>query len=180
MKRSLINLGAIIVAFIIGVAINNSCADSLENMSDKELRKLVLQLQEEIKSLKSRVAKLEGKTGSSSSSGSTIGGGYAFVVDGIHFNMDGTYCDPKDYAETVSSYQIINGVRIDSTYSAPSRIVSYIYDSYGRLTRTIQDNYEQRYSYSNKTVFISSIFSYNEPLSNGMTESGSTTAIHLK
>ena len=177
MKRSLINLGAIIVAFIIGVAINNSCADSLENMSDKELRKLVLQLQEEIKSLKSRVAKLEGKTGSSSSSGSSIGGGYAFVVDGIHFNMDGTYCDPEDYAETVSSYTIINGVRIDSTYSAPNRI-SYIYDSYGRLTGTIRDNYKQRYSYSNKTVFIST--SYNDPLSNGMTESGSTTAIHLK
>ena len=60
MKRTLLNLGAILVAFIIGLAINNACADSLENMSDTELRKLVAQLQQEVNSLKSRVAELEG------------------------------------------------------------------------------------------------------------------------
>lgn len=45
MKRTVVNLGAILVAFIVGVAINNACADSLDNMSDTELRKLVSQLQ---------------------------------------------------------------------------------------------------------------------------------------
>ena len=61
MKRTVLNFGAILVAFIIGIAINNACADSLEKMSDSEVRNLVARLQEEVNSLKSRVAELEGK-----------------------------------------------------------------------------------------------------------------------
>ena len=67
MKRTLLNLGAILAAFLIGLAINNACADSLENMSDTELRKLVAQLQQELNSLKERVAQLEKSNGNSSS-----------------------------------------------------------------------------------------------------------------
>lgn len=140
MKKTIFNLGAILAAFLIGLAINNACADSLENMSDTELRKLVAQLQQEVNSLKERVAQLE-KAGGNSSSGSSSGvatsGG--FTVDGIFFNNAGFPESKVDYYE-YTGYMLINGSRTDMTPST-SR---YEYDSYGRIAK--QGIYTYEYS----------------------------------
>ena len=138
MKRTLVNVGAILAAFLIGLAINNACADSLENMSDTELRKLVAQLQQEVNSLKERVAKLEKASGSSS--GVATSGG--FTVDGIYFNNAGFPESKVDYYE-FSGYMLINGSRTEMTPST----TRYEYDSYGRLTKQGATKFE----YSNKT-----------------------------
>lgn len=182
MKRTVLNLGAILVAFIIGIAINNACADSLEKMSDSELRNLVARLQEEVNSLKSRVAELEGKVGNNSGTNISTGD-YAFEVDGIHFSMSGGYCDPIDYYEYGGSYQIINGVRSEVTPGGT--IVRNIYDSYGRFLGTKSENStyvsEVQYSYSNKTVTYKSLTTYKDPKSNGgLSESGTSYVYHLK
>ena len=141
MKRTLLNVGAILAAFLIGLAINNACADSLENMSDTELRKLVAQLQQEVNSLRERVAQLEKAGGNSgSSSGAATSGG--FTVDGIFFNNAGFPESKVDYYE-YTGYMLINGSRTDMTPST-SR---YEYDSYGRIAK--QGTYT--YEYSSKT-----------------------------
>lgn len=182
MKRTLLNLGAILVAFIIGLAINNACADSLDNMTDTELRILVSQLQQEVKSLKNRVAELEGKVGNNSNSGVSIGGAYAFEVDGIHFSMGGSYCDPLDYYETVSSSQIVGGVRTDN--NNPSMRIQYTYDSHGRIASYSQNSetleYVAQYSYSNKSVTLETKQTNKNPSPNSLSESGSKTVYHLK
>lgn len=143
MKRTLLNAGAILAAFLIGLAINNACADSLENMNDTELRKLVAQLQQEVNSLKERVAQLEkasSNTVNSSSSGTAMSGG--FTVDGIFFNNAGFPESKVDYYE-YSGYLLINGSRTEMTPST----TRYEYDSYGRLTKQGATKFE----YSNKT-----------------------------
>lgn len=182
MKRTAINLGAILVAFIIGIAINNACADNLEKMTDTELRKLVSQLQQEVNSLKSRVAELEVQINSNSNSGSSTGGTYAFEVDGMHFTMGGGYCDPMDYYESIGGYQIINGQRTE--YPEGNYKVAYTYDSKGRIASTTQDmsttTNVNLYSYSNKTITISTKQTYKEPLSNGLSEIGGSIVYHLK
>ena len=130
MKRTLLNVGAILSAFLIGLAINNACADSLENMSDSELRKLVAQLQQEVNSLKERVAQLEKASGNSSGSSSGISASGGFTVDGIFFNNAGLPECKVDYYE-YTGYMLINGDRTELTPST----VRYEYDSYGRLTK---------------------------------------------
>ena len=87
MKKTILNVGAILAAFLIGLAINNACADSLENMSDSELRNLVSQLQKEVTALKQRVSELEGKVGSGGSTSPSLTAG--FDVDGLHFSNSG-------------------------------------------------------------------------------------------
>ena len=52
MKKTILNFGAIVTAFIIGLAINNACADNLGQASDSELRNLVSKLQQEVNTLK--------------------------------------------------------------------------------------------------------------------------------
>lgn len=182
MKRTLLNLGAILVAFIIGLAINNACADSLEKMSDSELRNLVARLQDEVNSLKNRVAELEGKISSSSGSGSSIGGAYAFEVDGIHYNMDGTRADPLDYYEMVESYQIVNGKRTDTTPSDYK--IAYTYDSKGRIASVTTDmsSYTSvgQYTYSNKSITVNTKQTYKDPAATGVSEYGHKIAYHLK
>ena len=182
MKRTVLNLGAILVAFIIGLAINNACADSLDNMTDTELRKLVSQLQQEVIALKNRVTELESKVGNNSNSGAAIGGAYAFEVDGIHFGMDGNCCDPIDYNETVSSYQIVGGVRTD--YNNPSMRIQYTYDSHGRISsyfyNTETSEYVSQYSYSNKSCTVESKIIYKNPSPNSLSESGTKTVYYLK
>ena len=182
MKRTVLNLGAILIAFIIGIAINNACADSLEKMSDSELRNLVAQLQQEVNSLKNRLAELEGKIGNNSNSGISVGGAFAFEVDGLHFSMSGGYCDPLDYYETVSSYQIVDGVRTDN--NNPSLRIQYTYDSRGRIASYTQNSetmeYVSQYSYSNKTVTIETKQTYKNPSPNSLSESGGKTVYHLK
>lgn len=143
MKRTLFNLGAIAMAFIIGLTINSACADNLGQTSDSELRNLVTQLQQEVKSLKQRVAELESKLGSSSGSPSSTGSG--FDVDGIHFSKAGFPEDKIDRV-TQSSYYINNGQRTDNETTT----TYYEYDSKGR----IQNAYGQVYTYSDKSYKI--------------------------
>ena len=163
MKRTLLNVGAILAAFLIGLAINNACADSLENMSDSELRDLVTQLQKEVNNLKQKVAELEGRF--NNSGGSTPSLSYGFDVDGLHFNNAGVVENPIDYYKT-SGYTISNGVR---TESAPTS-TQYEYDSKGRLLRygTVT------YSYSGKTVTWTSLYKAENY------ESSSTYEYHYK
>ena len=143
MKRTLFNLGAIAMAFIIGLTINNACADSLGQTSDSELRNLVTQLQQEVKSLKQRVAELESKLGSSSGSPSSTGSG--FDVDGIHFSKAGF---PEDKIDRIvgSSYYINNGQRTDNETTT----TYYEYDYKGRVQRANS----QVYTYSDKSYKI--------------------------
>lgn len=44
MKKTIVNLGLMLVVFAIGITINNACASSLDNMSDSELRSLVVKM----------------------------------------------------------------------------------------------------------------------------------------
>ena len=151
MKRTLLNLGAILVAFIIGLAINNACADSLENMSDTELRKLVAQLQQEVNSLKSRVAELEGRSGSGA--GAEIG---MFNVDGLWFLPSGTACGrvQSSRGTTTQTYTGTGETTTTNTFTESKTTV----DSYGRITRidyTLPEGYEYYYtenSYNGKVV----------------------------
>ena len=160
MKKTIVNIGAVLAALCIGLAINSACADNLgkasasstENMSDSELRSLVAQLQQEVNSLKQevtglkqRVAELEGKMGSNTGGGSAAASG--FDVDGLHFDNAGFVEQPVDYY-VQSGYTIINGERTDS----PAQTFRYTYDSKGRITK--QGN--TSYSYSGKTVTMTS------------------------
>lgn len=153
MKKTVLNFGATIIAFIIGLAINGACAGSFDNMTDTELRKLVSQLQEEVnslkqqvaqlESLKQQVAQLENKIGGFESSLSIKTSG--FDVDGIHFDNSGFPEDKLDYYE-VTGYYLNNGVRTEVTPS----ISKYEYDSKGRVIK--QGQYS--YSYSEKTYIL--------------------------
>lgn len=144
MKKTIVNVGAILVAFCIGLAINNACADSLEKMSDSELRNLVLQLQQEVNSLKQRVAELEGKISSSGGGNSTVTAS-GFDVDGLHFDNAGFVENPIDYI-VQNGYTIVNGVRTED----PTQTVQYSYDSRGRLI----NQGGATYSYSGKVVTL--------------------------
>lgn len=163
MKRTFFNLGAILIAFVIGLAINNACAGDLDNATDSELRKLVSQLQQEVNSLKQRVAQLEGQI-SSQGGGSVVSDG-GFEVDGIHFSRSGFPDEKIDYIES-TSYKIINGVRTDSQ---PGR-TQYEFDSKGRISK--YGSYTL--SYSGRT------YTYITESESGTTKTHSEQIYHLK
>lgn len=175
MKRTLLNLGAILVAFIIGLAINNACADSLENMSDSELRKLVAQLQQEINSLKSRVADLEGKVGSNSGGSASVSAGM-FNVDGLWFLPSGSVCSrvKSSKGTTKQTYLGTGETTTTNTFTTMSSSV----DSQGRLIRcdyTLPEGYEyyyQTYSYQGKVVKSTTSYktTYYESIAESETE----------
>ena len=141
MNRTIVNLGAIVVAFVIGLAINNACADSLENMSDSQLRNLVAELQKEVNSLKQRVAELEGKVGNSNTGNGASVTPDGFEVDGIHFSHSGFPDSKVDYMD-YSGYYYSGGTKYDQTPTT----TRYEYDSKGRIIK--QGVYI--YTYSNK------------------------------
>lgn len=153
MKRTILNLGAILAAFLIGLAINNACADSLDNMSDNELRKLVAQLQQEINALKSRVAELEGKVGNGSGNSESNG---MFKVDGVWFLPTGSACSriKSSKGTTTTTYLSTGETTTSNSFSESNTTV----DSFGRLLRidyNLPDNYEYyytEYSYNGKVV----------------------------
>lgn len=157
MKHLLANLGAPIAAFIIGITINNACADNLTKTSDGglqsdiDLRNLVAELQKEVNSLNNRVSELEQKA--EKNDGKATTGGYAFEVDGLHFAMNGRCCDP------IKSYTIERQLLNDGEEAQNgSGSFEYNYDSYGRLVSSITKSYSDttgssyRYSYTDKTV----------------------------
>lgn len=163
MKRPFFNLGAILITFIIGLAINNACAGDLDNATDSELRKLVSQLQQEVNSLKQRVAQLEGQINNQGSGSVASDGG--FEVDGIHFGRDGFPDEKVDYMES-SGYTIVNGVGTDSQ---PGR-TQYEFDSKGRI-----------YKYGSITLSYSGrTYTYTTESQNGTTKTHSELTYHLK
>jgi hypothetical protein len=179
MKKTILNLGAILLAFAIGVSINNACADSIDNMNDSELRKLVAELQQEVNDLKERVAALERNNDT----------GGEFVVDGMHFGRDGNCTDPVDYYGYSSSddYEIIDGVRVSPNSHDAS--YHYTYDSYGRIESFWNDKTERfektTYSYSNKTITMEFVAKYKDKttgqfVTSGLMELGSITTYHYK
>ena len=186
MKKTILNLGAILMAFIIGVTINNACASKIDNMSDSELRNLVSQLQQEVNSLKERVAELEEKIGGSSgrNSGSTSTGAL-FEVDGLLFFKDGNVASPIDYYTTgQNAYQIINGERSDITNTSQYSY-KFNYDSKGRISSTEMDvngHYKSitQYTYSNKTRTAKIKTTYDQTLYGGLAEGGSETVYYYK
>ena len=182
MKKAVLNIGAIVIAFIIGLAINNACAGDLDNMSDTELRNLVSKLQQEVNNLKSKVAELESKIGNTSSSSSGSDGA-SFVVDGACYSKDGNRIDPIDYYESNNHYSITNGVKTTDGSSAFK--VKYSYDSNGRVSKSVTERsssvLEINYSHSGKTSTYTSKTTYKNPSSmGGVSETGYTTTYHFK
>lgn len=159
MKRTIINLGLVLVAFAVGVSINNACSKSLEDMSDSDLRELVEELQNQVNDLKEKVAKMEGVTG-----GGFNGG---FYVGKVPFYPSGK--PAVDYASDVVSetirYNKLTG-KNDYHYIAKSQIQK---DAQGRYLggstsyEVIEDNIglefitdvlRVEYSYTNNTCEV--------------------------
>lgn len=149
MKKTIFNLAAICLAFAVGLAINNACANPIESMTDTELRRLVVQLQDEIEFLKKEVSDLKGKINEGGSSSTDCG---EFYVDGLYFNRNG-YCSSM-IEGSVSRYP-------DNSNSGSQ---NYERDELGRITKIISKSRmvidgvetnttsEIRYSYSGKQM----------------------------
>ena len=153
MKKTIFNLAAICLAFAAGLAINNACADPIESMTDTELRRLVVQLQDEIESLKKEVSDLKGKINGGGSSSTDCG---EFCVDGLYFNRSG------------NCTSILEGyvMHTDSNNSKSTTSLHYERDEFGRVSKTIGNSTwiidgvetntttETSYSYNGKQVTL--------------------------
>ena len=144
------------VAFALGLAINQACAGSLDTMSDSELRSLVANLQEEVKALKEEVAELKNKISSSGISSQSSG----FDVDQLHFNNQGVV-EMKSKHHSVESKMVYStgDIASDNSYEYDCE-----YDSYGRLSGyeynpNIDSRIEVKYTYSGNAVTITQISS---------------------
>lgn len=169
MKKTIVNLGLMLVAFAIGITINNACAGSLENMSDSELRSLVVKMQQDIKALQSEVSDLKSQLAKLSSfggSGSGIGQ-YGFVVDGIHFNPNGMADDKIDYYtyKTDVSYDSMPQNNSSSEYE-----YHYSRDSKGRVIGASYDTYTTTNGNKVKTGSYKTTLSYQTKMRKEVTE----------
>ena len=130
MNKYILNLGAIIVAYALGLAINQACADSSDTMSDIELRNLVSNLQKEVSYLKSEVADLKSQIAEmknySSSAGSSNSG--EFVVGELTFGRDGLPINRLSKLLSQTVYKDLNGNVINESTTS----TVYTFDSYGR------------------------------------------------
>ncbi|WP_288351864.1 hypothetical protein [uncultured Alistipes sp.] len=151
MKYNLLKSIAVIAAFLVGVAINHSCGESMTDDSVpptmEEMWNIVRSLRTEVSTLKEQVAQLNAEvaalksTGGGSSGNSDCG---EFFVDGLYFSRNG-----------IVSSKYKRGITHDE--------YSY-YDEHGRIIRT--ENHSNGYSiittyeYSGKTVTraLSSIY----------------------
>lgn len=129
MKKVVFNFGLVLVAFIIGLAINQACADSFESMSDGEIKSLVSKLQQDVITLRNEVSELRSELSSIKNQGpSTSPSSDLFDVDDLTFHKDGNVANRCLSAVT------------SARYIYPDRIVTidghteYEYDSYGRLS----------------------------------------------
>lgn len=177
MKQTLLNLGVICVAFIIGLSINNACADSLdkssddmenstnnlENVPEGELIKLISQLQQKVDALEQRISQLEKQADNSNEVPVISDGG--FVVDGIHFGRSGFPDEIIDYVES-KTYRIVNGVATDINTGR----LEYEYDSKGRIFKYG----DYTISYSGRT------YTYTMETENETTKSYVEQVFHLK
>lgn len=160
MKKTIINLGLILIAFAIGITINNACAGSLENISDSELRSMVAKMQQDIRSLQNEVNDLKSQLAKLSASGSVGSevGQYGFVVDGLHFDRCGNIEEKTDYC--VSKTEITYDDSPQNNYIQESE-TRYVRDINGRVIQRSTDDYsvqngiktKTRYSIENYTYF---------------------------
>lgn len=145
MRKRTFQLAAILLAFIIGVAINYSCGDNYQSddVSVSYLWNEVKAMQDEIKQLKAEISNLKNGGGSSGE----------FQVDGLWFSRNGV-CDGM-IKETSTQHYLNGAVNISYTYK-------YEYDNYGRgikLTLITNTNgtttqQESKYQYNGKTVTV--------------------------
>lgn len=169
MKKTIFNLAAICLAFAAGLAINNACADPIESMTDNELRRLVVQLQDEIKSLKKEVSDLKGKISGGGSSSSDCG---EFCVDGLYYDRNGNCTSIIDRTE----YHFYD------SYMQSKSIQTYSYerDDFGRVSKiqyaatTITNGVEDTQTISN------SYYSFDEKKISSTSDSGLTTITYYK
>lgn len=149
MKKFAFNTFAICIAFVTGLAINNACADPVENMTDSELRRLVVQLQSEIENLKNEISLLKDKIYNNSSQEPSSCG--EFQVDGLYFDRNG-FCT-----------SIINQIEYQYESLNQKNALTYERDKYGRVskatsTTTLEDGTTNinvdYYSYNGKNLII--------------------------
>lgn len=144
MKKSILNLGAIAIAFCLGISIHNSCADpdnyntTHGDVSTEELWAAIDALKEEINALKSKVQTLENSAGTGAVSDCG-----EFCVDGLWFDRSGFCCSPISY------YTL-------SANDASSSKTEYKYDSKGRYIGYVQDNLTVDITYEGKVQLLTS------------------------
>ncbi len=163
MKKTIVNLGLMLVAFAIGITINNACAGSLENMSDSELRSLVVKMQQDIKALQSEVSDLKSQLAKLSSSGGSGSGfgTYGFVVDGLHFNPSGNVDDILDYTVQKSETKYDNSPQNNIIQEFEHH---HVRDSKGRVIQTGYDIYTTRNGERIKTSSTIGTTTYSEKM----------------
>lgn len=138
MKKSILNLGAIAIAFCLGISIHNSCADpdnyntTRGDASTEELWAAIDALTAEVNTLKSKIQTLENNAGSGSDSGDG-----EFYVGGLWFNRSGQ-CSSKLKSITTSG---------DNMSSSKTE---YEYDSNGRVSRYTTNSAEVTITYDGK------------------------------
>ena len=144
MKKSILNLGAIAIAFCLGISIHNSCADpdnyntTRGDASSEELWAAIDALKEEINALKSKVQTLENSAGTG-----TVSDCGEFCVDGLWFDRSGFCCSPISYSTL-------------SANDASSSKTEYKYDSKGRYIGYVQDNLTVDIIYEGKVQLLTS------------------------
>lgn len=169
MKKTIVNLGLMLVAFAIGITINNACAGSLENMSDSELRSLVVKMQQDIKALQSEVSDLKSQLAKLSTSGGSgsAGGQYGFVVDGLRFNPNGMVDDIIDHYVQKIETSYDNASQNNTIQELEYR---YVRDSKGRVIQNIYDVYLTSNGKRTKTSSHTSNVTFSEKMSKTTSE----------
>lgn len=121
MKKSILNLGAIAIAFCLGISIHNSCADpdnyntTRGDASTEELWAAIDALKQEVNELKSKVQTLENSAGTETNSGCG-----EFCIDGLWFNRSGFCTSP---IKSITDY---------NESGAQKSKTEYLYDADGR------------------------------------------------
>ncbi|MDE6570514.1 MAG: hypothetical protein K2K43_07845 [Alistipes sp.] len=185
MKHNILKSIAVVAAFLIGVAINHSCGESLTDDTGSSstmeemwavvrslrteistLKAETSSLKEQVAQLKTEVAALKSSSGSGGSQGN-VGGSESnsdcgeFFVEGLYFSRNG-FVASKYKSSTTDTWQ-----------------QDYYYDKYGRLIRT--ENHSNgsslitTYEYSGKTVTYTSNTIYDPTVYPNLENSTSTT-----
>lgn len=180
MKYSLLKSIAVIAAFLVGVAINHSCGESMIDDSVpstmEEMWSIVRSLRTEVSTLKEQVAQLNAEVAalkSSNSSGGSqgnVGGSESnsdcgeFFIDGLYFSRNGfVVSTPKLYMTDTSTTDYL-----------------YYCDKYGRIIKReirSSNGYSkiEIYEYSGKTVTETSTTIYDPTVYPNSKNTTSTT-----